>query len=94
MARVGFAVTSILTASVLLESTTGLLDAGYTVASAGVFFVYIALSAALVFINIAVERLYKEQRYRAVTRLETAARVMYPEICQAKIAFFAARYGA
>ena len=93
MARVGFAVTSILTASVLLESTTGLLDAGYTVASAGVFFVYIALSAALVFINIAVERLYKEQRYRAVTRLDTA-RVMYPEICQAKIAFFAGRYGA
>ena len=49
--RVGFAVTSILTASVLLESVTGPLDVGYTVAIEGVFFVYIALSAALVFMQ-------------------------------------------
>ena len=92
-ARVGFAVTSILTASVLLESVTGPLDVGYTVAIEGVFFVYIALSAALVFINIAVERLYKERRYKAVTRLDTAARVVYPLVCLATIAFYAARYG-
>jgi hypothetical protein len=92
-ARVGFAVTSILTASVLLESVTGPLDVGYTVAIEGVFFVYVALSAALVFINIAVERLYKERRYKAVTRLDTAARVVYPLICLATISFYAARYG-
>ncbi len=91
--RVGFAVTSILTASVLLESVTGPLDVGYTVAIEGVFFIYIALSAALVFVNIAVERLYKEKRYRAVARLDTAARVVYPLICLATIAFYAARYG-
>jgi len=93
-ARVGFAVTSILTASVLLESVTGPLDVGYTVAIEGVFYVYVALSAVLVFINIAVERLYKERRYRAVTRLDTVARVVYPLICLATIAFYAARYGA
>jgi branched-chain amino acid transport system substrate-binding protein len=92
-ARVGFAVTSILTASVLLESVTGPLDVGYTVAIEGVFYVYVALSAALVFINIAVERLYKERRYKAVTRLDTAARVVYPLICVVTIAFYAARYG-
>jgi branched-chain amino acid transport system substrate-binding protein len=92
-ARVGFAVTSILTASVLLESVTGPLDVGYTVAIEGVFFVYIALSAALVFSNIAVERLYKERRFKAVTRLDTAARVVYPLICLATITFYAARFG-
>jgi hypothetical protein len=59
--RVGFTVTSILTASVPLESVTGVLDVGYTVAIEGAFFVYVALSAALMFINIAVERLYKER---------------------------------
>ena len=68
---------------------TGPLDVGYTVAIEGVFFVYIALSAALVFSNIAVERLYKERRFRAVTRLDTAARVVYPLICVATIAFYA-----
>jgi len=92
-ARVGFAVTSILTASVLLESVTGPLDVGYTVAIEGVYFVYVALSAALVFINIAVERLYKGRRYKAVTRLDTAARVVYPLVCLGTIALYAARYG-
>ena len=92
-ARVGFAVTSILTASVLLESVTGPLEVGYSVAIEWAFFVYIALSAALVFINIAVERLFKERRFRAVTRLDTAARVVYPLVCLATITFYAARYG-
>jgi branched-chain amino acid transport system substrate-binding protein len=92
-ARVGFAVTSILTASVLLESVTGPLDVGYTVAIEGVFYVYVALSAALVFINIAVERLYKERRFKAVTRLDTTARVVYPLVCLVTVALYAARYG-
>jgi hypothetical protein len=92
-ARVGFAVTSILTASVLLESVTGPLDVGYTVAIEGVYFVYVALSAALVFINITIERLYKGRRFKAVTRLDTAARVVYPLVCLATIAFYGARFG-
>ena len=92
--RIGFAVTSILTASVLLESVTGPLDVGYTVAIEGAFFVYIALSAALVFINIAVERLYKERRFKAVTRLDRAARVVYPLVCLVTIAYYAARYSS
>jgi hypothetical protein len=92
-ARIGFAVTSILTAAVLLESVTGPLDVGYTVAIEWAFFVYIALSAALVFINIAVERLYKEKRYRAVRRLDSFARVIYPVVGLATIMFYVARYG-
>ncbi len=91
--RVGFAVTSILTASVLLESVTGPLDVGYTVAIEGTYFVYIALSAALVFINITIERLYKGRRFKAVTRLDTAARVVYPLVCLVTIAFYVARFG-
>jgi hypothetical protein len=91
--RVGFAVTSILTASVLLQNVTGSLNVGYTVAIEWGYFVYIALSAALVFSNIAVERLYKERRYKAVARLDTVARVAYPLVCLATIAFYAARYG-
>jgi len=91
--RIGFAVTSILTASVLLESVTGPIAVGYTVAIEGAFFVYIALSAALVFVNIAIERLYKERRYKAVTQLDTAARVAYPLVCLVTIAFYAARFG-
>jgi branched-chain amino acid transport system substrate-binding protein len=81
-ARVGFAVTAILTASVLLENVTGPLDVGYTVAIEWGFFT-----------NIAVERLYKERRYKAVARIDTAARVVYPIICLATIAIYAARYG-
>jgi branched-chain amino acid transport system substrate-binding protein len=92
-ARVGFAVTSILTASVLLESVTGPLDVGYTVAIEGIFYVYVALSAALVFINITIERLYKGKRFKAVTRLDTAARVVYPLVCLVTIAFYVTRFG-
>ena len=41
-------------------STTGPLDVEYTVPIAGDLFVSTARSAAILFINIAVERLYKE----------------------------------
>ncbi|MFN8591085.1 MAG: ABC transporter substrate-binding protein [Thermomicrobiales bacterium] len=92
-ARIGFAVTSILTAAVLLQSVTGQLDVGYTVAIEWGFFVYIALSTALVFINIVVEYLYKEKRYRAVKRIDTLARIAYPVICLGTIAFYITRYG-
>jgi hypothetical protein len=37
--------------------------------------------------------LFKERRFRAVTRLDTAARVVYPLVCLATITFYAARYG-
>ena len=91
--RIGFAVTSILTASVLLESVTGPLGVGYIVAIEWAFYVYIALSAALVFGNIAIERLYKEKRFRTVARLDTVMRAAYPIVCLATIAVYAVRFG-
>jgi hypothetical protein len=91
-ARIGFAVTAILTASVLLENVSGPLDVGYTVAIEWAFYVYIALSTVLVFLNIAIERLYKEKRYKSVARLDTAARVGYPLVCLVTIAVYATRY--
>ncbi|MGH2614010.1 MAG: ABC transporter substrate-binding protein [Thermomicrobiales bacterium] len=92
-ARIGFAVTSILTAAVLLESVSGTLDVGYTVAIEWGYFVYIALSAALVFINIAVERLYKEKRFAAVGRLDVFARALYPVVGLITIMAYVARFG-
>ena len=59
----------------------------------GVYFVYVALSAALVFINIAVERLYKERRYKAVTRAGHRGSGGVPSHLSDTIAFYAARYG-
>jgi ABC-type branched-subunit amino acid transport system substrate-binding protein len=91
--RIGFAATSILTAAVLLESVTGLLDVGYTVAIEWAYFVYIALSAALVFINIAVARLYREKRFRAVGRLDLFARTLYPVVGLITILVYVGRFG-
>jgi branched-chain amino acid transport system substrate-binding protein len=91
--RIGFAVTAILTASVLLESVTGPLGVGYIVAIEWAFYVYIALSAALVFGNIAVERLYKEKRFRTVARLDAAMRTAYPIVCLATIGVYVVRFG-
>jgi ABC-type branched-subunit amino acid transport system substrate-binding protein len=91
--RIGFAATSILTAAVLLETVTGQLDVGYTVAIEWGYFVYIALSAALVFINIAVERLYREKRFRAVGRLDLVARTLYPLVGLVTVLAYVARYG-
>jgi hypothetical protein len=46
-----------------------------------------------VFINITIERLYKGKRFKAVTRLDTAARVVYPLVCLVTIAFYVTRFG-
>ena len=63
--RISFAITSILTAAVLLAGISDQLpDVGYTVAIEWGFYAYIALSATLVLINIAVQRLYKNKRYK------------------------------
>lgn len=92
-ARIGFAVTGILTAAVLLESVSGPLDVGYIVAIEWAFFVFIALSAALVFQNIAVERLFKEKRYKAAARLDRLTRILYPVVGLATVAVYVVRFG-
>jgi ABC-type branched-subunit amino acid transport system substrate-binding protein len=90
--RIGFAATSILTAAVLLETVSGQLDVGYIVAIEWGYFVYIALSAALVFVNIAAGRLYRDKRYRAVGRLDRFARALYPVVGLVTVVIYAARY--
>ena len=87
--RIGFSVTSILTSSVLLQAVSSSLpEIGYTVAIEWGYYVYIALSAVLVMINIVIDRWYKRKRYVAVRRLEIAARVFYPVVILSVIAIY------
>ena len=51
-----------------------------------------ALSAALIFFNIAVGRLYKDKRYRAVGRLDLIARVLYPAVGLITVVAYVARF--
>lgn len=91
--RIGFAITSLLTSSVLLSSVSGQLpDIGYTVAIEWGFYAYLALSGLLVFYNIVIERLYKQKRYAAVRRIDTAARILYPVIIGAVVAAYVVEY--
>ncbi|MGN6486094.1 MAG: ABC transporter substrate-binding protein, partial [Thermomicrobiales bacterium] len=78
-ARVGFAITALLSSAVMLNAISGQLpDIGYTVAIEWGYYAYIALSALLVLLTIAVDRSYKAKRMVRVRRLDTFIRVMYP----------------
>jgi branched-chain amino acid transport system substrate-binding protein len=92
--RIGFSITAILTTSVLLQSVSGNLpDIGYTVAIEWGFYIYIALSAMLVLVNITIERWYKARRYAAVAQLDRIARVVYPVVILAGVTAYAVRFG-
>ncbi|MFN8662224.1 MAG: ABC transporter substrate-binding protein [Thermomicrobiales bacterium] len=91
--RIGFSITSILTTSVLLQSISGNLpDVGYTVAIEWGFYIYIALSALLVMVNITIERWYKARRYAAVAQLDRIARFVYPVVIVAVVTAYALRF--
>jgi len=78
-ARVGFAITALLSSSVMLNSISSQLpDIGYTVAIEWGYYVYIGLSAVLVLLTIAVDRSYKAKRFARARRLDTFIRTMYP----------------
>lgn len=92
--RIGFSITAILTTSVLLQSISGNLpDIGYTVAIEWGFYIYIALSALLVLVNITIERWYKARRYAAVMQLDRIARVVYPMVIVVVVTAYAVRFG-
>lgn len=77
--RVGFAITALLSSSVMLNAISSQLpDIGYTVAIEWGYYVYIGLSAVLVLLTIAVERSYKAKRFARVRKLDTFIRTMYP----------------
>lgn len=93
-ARTGFAITSILTSSVLLGAISSRLpDIGYTVAIEWGFYIYIGLSAVLVLFNIVVERLYTRKRFSVVKRLDYAARILYPAVVLGVVVMYALQFG-
>lgn len=92
--RITFSITSVLTASVMLQSISNSLpDVGYTVAIEWGYYVFIALSALLVLINISIERLYKAKRYLAVNQLDWIARIVYPLVLLFAVMIYAVKYG-
>ncbi|MCC7022061.1 MAG: ABC transporter substrate-binding protein [Thermomicrobiales bacterium] len=92
--RITFSITSVLTASVMLQSISNSLpDVGYTVAIEWGYYVFIALTALLVLINISIERLYKAKRFLAVSQLDWIARVVYPLVLLIVVVIYAVKYG-
>ncbi|MGC4104771.1 MAG: ABC transporter substrate-binding protein [Thermomicrobiales bacterium] len=88
-ARVGFAITALLSSSVMLNSIASQLpDIGYTVAIEWGYYVYIGLSAVLVLLTIAVDRSYKAKRFARVKRLDIFIRTMYPMAILAAICVY------
>jgi ABC-type branched-subunit amino acid transport system substrate-binding protein len=92
--RITFSITSVLTASVMLQSISNSLpDVGYTVAIEWGYYVFIALSAVLVMINISIERLYKAKRFLAVSQLDWIARIVYPLVLLFVVMIYTVKYG-
>ena len=88
-ARVGFAVTALLSSSVMLNTISGQLpDIGYTVAIEWGFYVYIALSALVVMTSIAVGRSYKDKRMARVQQLDVMLRIVYPAVIIAVVLIY------
>jgi hypothetical protein len=92
--RITLSITSVLTASVMLQSVwTSLPNIGYTVAIEWLYYVYIGLSAFLVLVNITVDRWYKAKRYAATAQLDRIIRVVYPAVLLMVAAAYAVRFG-
>lgn len=91
--RIGASITALLTASVMLSSLSSQLpDIGYTVAIEIGFYVYIAMAALLVLLNISVDRNYKAKRFRRVKRLDFMIRLVFPLTVIGTVAAYGAMY--
>ncbi len=78
-ARVSFAITALLSSSVMLINVSNQLpEIGYTVAIEWGFYAYLWMSAVLILLTIAVDRSYKAKRYARVRKLDTFIRTAYP----------------
>lgn len=94
VSRISLAITSVLTASVMLQSVwNSLPNVGYTVAIEWLYYVYIGLSAGLVLISITVDRWYKAKRLVAARQLDLIAQIGYPAILIIVITAYALRFG-
>ncbi len=91
--RISLSITSVLTASVMLQSVwTSLPNVGYTVAIEWFYYVYIGLSAVLVLINITVDRWYKAKRFAAASQLDLLAQILYPAVLLIVVAAYWIRF--
>lgn len=92
-ARIGFAITAMLSSAVMLNSISSQLpDIGYNVAIEWGYYAYIGLSAVLVLLTIAVDRAYKAKRFGRVRRLDGFIRLMYPLTIVGIMALYAMVY--
>lgn len=78
-ARVSFAITALLSSSVMLINVSNQLpEIGYTVAIEWGYYAYLWMSAILILLTIAVDRSYKAKRFARVRKLDTFIRTAYP----------------
>ena len=78
-ARVSFAITALLSSSVMLINVSNQLpEIGYTVAIEWGYYAYLWMSAVLILLTIAVDRSYKAKRFARVRKLDAFIRTAYP----------------
>ncbi len=82
--RVGFSITALLTAAVMLNTISSRLpDIGYTVAIKWGFYVYVGVVAVLGLVNVAVYRNYRAKRFARVRAMDTFIRFFTRWLCSA-----------
>ena len=92
--RTGFAITCILTCSVLLQGIAGRLPSvGYTVVIEWWFYVFIVMSAAIILLGIVIDHYQKAKRPGTVQRLIHGARIAYPVVIIAMAIAYYVRFG-
>ncbi len=92
--RTGFAITCILTCSVLLQGIANRLPSvGYTVVIEWWFYVFIIMSAALILLGIVIDHYQKAKRPGTVRQLVVSARIAYPFIIIGMAAVYYVRFG-
>ncbi|MFN8484488.1 MAG: ABC transporter substrate-binding protein [Anaerolineae bacterium] len=91
--RVSTAVTVLLTAAVLLAAIYGSLpEVGYTVAIEYGFYAFFGLTLAAVFLALIGSRLYKQGHEEILTRVDVAARIIFPLVVLAFLVWYIVQY--
>lgn len=92
-ARVSFGITGILTGAVLMTNVTSQLPSvNYTVAIEWAYYAFIALSALTIMIGMLGDRLYEARELTKLRHLNTFARIGYPLVIIAVIAWYWVQY--
>jgi branched-chain amino acid transport system substrate-binding protein len=92
--RVGFSITALLTAAVMLNTISSRLpDIGYTVAIEWGFYAYIGVVAVLGLLNVVVYRNYRAKRFARVRALDTFIRIFYPMVVLGTVTLYFVKFG-